>query len=214
MKNRIFLAIWIPTIFYLPFVLIGCGERGGGGSDEIFSPIQGIFVDSTVEGLQYATRTHSGLTDAQGTFQCIEGQKITFSIGDIVLGQTLAKGIITPVDLVKGALKEKNPTVTNIARFLLSLDLDGYWNNGIFISDEVQNECLGRVINFNQTIADFEDDPAVKDLLDTLNSIGAFDDIRALYPASNAQSHLINTINNYCNRSQSKNLSIKKVLSY
>jgi len=186
------LLIVILGAFALIFA--GCG---GGNNNKYSTASQGTFVDSPVEGLQYETPTQSGITGAQGTFQYLGGEIITFSVGDIVLGQAVAKATITPVDLVGGALNEQNPTVTNIARFLLSLDLDGNWDNGISISEEIRNECLGRVIDFNQTIADFENDPDVQNLLDTLNALGVFPGVRALCPSTQAQTHLGETIDNY-----------------
>jgi hypothetical protein len=181
----------------LVLVCFGCGGGGGGGGNGSPAANQGIFVDSAVGGLQYETPTQLGITNLQGTFHYQEGETITFSIGDIVLGQAVAKATMTPVDLVGGALIGKNPTVTNIARFLLSLDVDGNWENGISISEQIRNECLGRVIDFNQSIADFENDPDVQNLFDTLNALGVFPDVRALCPSTQAENHLQETVEDH-----------------
>ena len=70
---------------------------GAGMSDQFLT---GMFIDSPVEGLEYETPTHTGITDAAGTFMYHEGDTIRFYIGDIMLGEAMAKSMMTPVDLV------------------------------------------------------------------------------------------------------------------
>ena len=67
----------------------------------------------------------SGITDGAGTFMYHEGESITFLVGDIMLGSAPGNFIMTPIDLVPGAVDETHPTVTNICRLLQSLDQDG-----------------------------------------------------------------------------------------
>ena len=86
MSNTKSYAMIALAVLLIAFSNVGCSGGGGGGGDgegdNISSgPRSGIFVDNAVEGLQYETSTQSGITDVQGTFQYIEGETITFSIG-------------------------------------------------------------------------------------------------------------------------------------
>lgn len=137
-----FLKIIIIAIS-LPIIVIGCGGNNEGGT----SAMVGIFVDSPVSGLEYETASQKGITDEDGTFKYQEGEIIIFSIGDVILGQGTAKETMTPIDLVNGATSTTDPTVTNICRLLLSLDIDGDPSNGIAITDVIRNEFEGREID-------------------------------------------------------------------
>jgi hypothetical protein len=97
--------------------------------------------------------------------------------------------ILTPVELVPGAQDETNPIVTNIIRFLQTLDDDGDPANGITITSQVTALAAGRVIDFEQSIEAFEDDGAVQTAiaeLTALTSAGA----RMLVPFRQAQDHM------------------------
>ncbi len=200
-------------LFALSLFIYGCGGGGGDGGggtggDGNSVTSQGIFVDGPVEGLEYKTATLSGVTDVNGTFNyrkerlevgpetIMIGEMITFSVGDIVLGHGIAKEKVTPVDLVDVAVEEldpeQNPRVTNISRFLMSLDIDGDPDNGISISREIRDACRTRSIDFNLSVADFETDPEVVSLFVTLNGLGVFSDIgeRKLYPVLQSRNHL------------------------
>ena len=75
---------------------------------------------------------------SHGRFTFVPGETVTFSIGGIIIGATKVKPVITPVDLVTGALDENDPAVTNITRFLITLDEDNNPDNGITISPAVK----------------------------------------------------------------------------
>lgn len=130
--------------------LSGCG--GGGSSSNNSSPekLTGVFLDSLVEGLYYETDTQSGLTNEDGEFNYIEGESITFKLGNTVLGVTQAQELITPFTLsgVKPLIKQKeitnaflsqNPNsfekAINMATLLQGLDQDGDHANGIDLGD-------------------------------------------------------------------------------
>jgi hypothetical protein len=83
---------------------------------------EGRFVDAPVEGLHYASGIVAGFTGADGEFRYQSDSSVSFSIGDLVLGQA-SRGapVITPLDLVPGGGID-TPAVINIARLLLSLD--------------------------------------------------------------------------------------------
>ncbi|MCP4347788.1 MAG: serine hydrolase [Desulfobacterales bacterium] len=116
---------------------------------------QGIFLDSPVEGLFYISGNQSGYTDSEGKFTYEEGKSVTFKIGDIVLGEAPGKAVITPIDIVQGAADETNQAVTNILRFIQTLDDDYNPDNGIFISEEVREKASGKNVVFSEP--DFPD---------------------------------------------------------
>lgn len=163
------LIVLALTLFLTSF---GCGGGGGGGGGDggPGSPTgtqQGVFVDSAVEGINYSTASQSGLTDTSGTYKYLAGETITFSIADVVLGQAVAKGSMTPIDLVPGATDETHREVTNICRLVQSLDVNGNLNDGITISAQIRNEVENRPIDFDQSTDDFGNDPDIVALFDT-----------------------------------------------
>jgi len=169
----------------------------GGSSTQTPSSLNaGQFVDSPVEGAIYKTATRGGATDATGTFYYQTGETITFSIGGILLGKATAESVMTPLSLVSGATECTDQSVTNICRLLLSLDLDGNPDNGIQFSEAIIRETCGMSVEFNKTADDFENDPDIQSLFNTLNTNGAFQntEVRTLISAAEAQNHLVNTL--------------------
>jgi hypothetical protein len=73
------------------------------------------------------------MTDSDGTFTYYEGDVCSFYVGDILIGEGKGKPYITPLDLVPGANDETDEIVTNICRFLVTLDSDSNPYNGITI---------------------------------------------------------------------------------
>lgn len=177
-------------IIMLIFALAGCG----GGSD---GPSSGRFLDSAVAGLRYETETHSGITDADGRFYYDDGQTVTFSIGDLVIGEAVGDIILTPVDLVPGAVDETHPTVINIARLLQSLDADDTLDNDIAIPEAAHAEVVGLNIRLDQPAEAFGSDPDVIAYFDALNDGGAFAGCgayRTLLSRDATQAHLRQTL--------------------
>jgi hypothetical protein len=149
---------------------------GGGSSSpaaSVDNPLSGVFVDAPVEGLNYQTATMSGITDENGTFKYHEGETVTFMIGDLMLGSAPGSDIMTPIDLVPGAVDETDSTVTNICRLLQSLDWDGDLTNGIMITDTMRSEISGRMIDFTKDVFTFNDYD-VQAFFDTMNTLGRF----------------------------------------
>ncbi len=81
---------------------------------------------------------------------------VTFSVGDIVIGEARGADVVTPLDLVSGATDENDTQVTNIIRFLQSLDDDGDLANGITIAEGVHNSLTGQSLDFSLPIGNFE----------------------------------------------------------
>ena len=176
----------------LPFLLLaGCGGGDEGTPVDGGDPAvkTGVFIDSPVQGLSFVTASQGGTTDAEGTFQYALAEKVKFLIGDILIGEVDGARVITPIDLVPGAENELNPAVTNIARFLQTLDNDADLSNGIQIAQATAQLAVGKSVNFAQTILDFENDEAIKLLVSDLTSVTSAG-VRTLVPATDAQSHL------------------------
>ena len=168
-------------------VISGCGG-GGGSSDSSDSPTinTGVFLDSAVEGLAYSTDTQEGSTNAAGEFDYIEGEQVTFKIGDISLPPVSAQETITPLT-VFDTTDVTDTGVSNLSRLLQSLDEDGDATNGISFADGLQSASAGTTLDF--TDADFANNAAVINLVANSGS-----STTALIDAASAQAHLQTTL--------------------
>lgn len=63
--------------------------------------LTGIFRDNDVEGLTFSITKQNGVTNEKGAFSFLEGETITFKVGDLILGSALADTLITPISLQK-----------------------------------------------------------------------------------------------------------------
>ena len=109
----------IPLAF-----ILGCSDKEGSNPDKV----TGVFVDAAVSGLNYSCSSgDSSLTDNLGTFTCTNGDTVSFSLGDIPLGEVAVSETITPLTLFPS-----NPEAAlNVAQLLQSVDSDGDPSNGI-----------------------------------------------------------------------------------
>lgn len=162
--------------------------------------LEGVFIDGPVSGLSYKTRSTSGKTDSIGVFKYKEGEDITFSIGDIVLGKTKAKIMISPIDLVPNAANTTKSTIVNISMLLQTLDYDGQINNGIQIPDGIDSIITASIkkngrIDFDQSTENFGMDSSVTGLLKDINENHKFSEnssgsIRKLIMKEDAKTQL------------------------
>lgn len=181
----------VLTIFFTLIVSFGCGSN----SSIVHT---GSFIDSYVEGMQYKSLTQTGLTDSMGQFTYMDDEYIDFYIGDVFIGNAYGKEIITPVDLVDFAHNETHPTVTNICRFLQSLDEDLNPDNGIYISNDTRHALENKSVDFSLSINEFETDPDVLDVFETVNVLNIFEDShRELVATTVAQNHMGETLSQW-----------------
>ncbi|MDX1456249.1 MAG: hypothetical protein R3276_01595 [Marinobacter sp.] len=189
----------------MAFVLTSCVAlsacNGGGSSDKDDSKptpepqpetVSATFVDNSVSGLQYLCSSSEDvrLTDANGVLTCEKGDTVTFFVGSIELGSTTMNDntvFITPATLVGDDTNEATDAVLNMARFLISLDTDQDPSNGISI-DESSHQDIGAVLDFEQTVENFEASVAsvLTQLTDELPE-GPY----TLVDASEAEGHLV-----------------------
>ncbi|MDM8518088.1 serine hydrolase domain-containing protein, partial [Desulfobacterales bacterium HSG16] len=185
------------ALIIIAMTLAGCGDDGDNGKDGkdgqdgvyIDSPRlkSGLFLDSAVDGLSYVAENQTGLTAQGGMFIYEEGGKITFKIGDIVIGSDIpVKATMTPLDLVPGASDYKNTTVTNILRFLQTIDDDSNPDNGIVIENGIGNN---ETLDFSLSEADFA--ASAEAIIDRI-----FSNERDLVSTEDAQQHFRLTLLN------------------
>ena len=168
-------------------ILSACGGGGGSGTTTAppVTPSTGVFVDSVVAGLHYETPTYSGTTNAAGEYDYLPGETVTFSVGGIVFGSSLAGPVVTPLSLVSGATDATDPTVTNIVRLLLTLDDDDDPTNGITIPAATATAAAGLTVDF--TVPDISTEADVITLLAAIPAT-------ALEDAATAQTHFAETL--------------------
>jgi hypothetical protein len=185
----------VPAVLIMFLSACGGGDDSGGSSSPSSVTVSsGEFLDSAVQGLEYAhSNGKSGITDSNGTYAYGEGF-IEFFIGDISLGEAEAQFMMSPLNLA-GSVSATNPTATNVARFLQILDDDANAANGILITEQVRAAAIGKTINFAQSIAAFESDSNVQTVLAelTLLTTAGQRDFNAV-SSTDAQSHLSNTL--------------------
>ena len=120
----------------------------------------GVFAGPTV-GLAFTTPTLRGLTNESGEFSYRAGESVVFSIGGLVLGSVDGAPRVNLAQLVNrndGRIDRlHDPMVTNLARFVQSLDRGGDYENGVTI-DPVVHDIIGpTVLNLNQAATDAEE---------------------------------------------------------
>ena len=149
--------------------------------------LTGVFA-GPFAGLRYKTPTCSGFTNHRGEFHYRQGERVAFLVGDVAFGYALGAprvNLAQTVSRVDGNIhKLLDPGLTNIARFLCSLDQDGDLNGGVVIAPRVHDIIGRRAIDFRSDVSfavrlgdrvrEFEEDPVIADLLDELGRGGAF----------------------------------------
>lgn len=150
-------------------VIIGCSsssdsvgemETDSGMTNSVLS---GVFLDSAVMGLTYATSTENGVTDVEGRLNYLGGEEVTLSIGQLSLPAFQASETMSPLS-VFGATEVSDTNVQNLAILLQSLDSDSNPENGIEILESAASSAPD-TIDFSQDSASFVADPAVLNLV-------------------------------------------------
>ncbi|HEX5056676.1 MAG TPA: hypothetical protein VFX02_09280 [Gammaproteobacteria bacterium] len=145
--NRSFILSLMALLFSAFITACGGGGGGSNGGNEDNTVRTGVFIDGPVQGLSYETPTQSGVTNADGEFEYINGETVTFSIGGIELGSAEGAAEINPFDLfgmtppttelaLRLQLNTRNDVTgfdraANVAFLLVSLDNDNDPDNGI-----------------------------------------------------------------------------------
>jgi hypothetical protein len=195
-RNVLFIA--------LAATLAGCGGGGGGGTvapppATAATAATGIFTDAPVVGLDYATSSgQSGTTNAEGKFQFMTGDTVTFTAAGVVLGSsqpTVASdgtAVVTPLNLVN-ATSVTDPKVTPIAQLLSTLNsisaANGTAQSGTLVipTDSTLNSQLAAL----KTPADSLTTTQIQGVLDSVYGAGKY----MVTTATTAQTSLQQGIN-------------------
>ena len=122
----------------------------------------GVFLDSPVVNIDYRTESSEGVTNAQGLFEYLPGESVTFFIGDLVFPTVTAKGTVTPLDLA-GTTDINDPKVVNMIRFLQSLDVYKDPLTDITIAESIKTFITP--VDFNLSVSEFENSAPIMDLI-------------------------------------------------
>lgn len=178
--------------------LAACGgdtSSNASGSSTSAAAVTGVLLDAAVSGVDYASTSKSGTTNASGQFNCITGETVSFTLGGIALGSAPCGANITPLDLA-AATSSADAKVLNRLLFLQSLDEDGNPANGIQIDATVKAALAGKTLDFSKIAADFGVDmkailPAISDKMGDKYADRAVDAVAR----SAAQEHFESTLN-------------------
>jgi len=124
-------------------LLVGCGSDSSLDDSSLNT---GYFIDAAVQNAHYETTSGlSGETDNYGRFKYHTGDKVKFSIGKLILGETepSTNNKITPKTLISDNLTpnaHESQTITLMLQMLQSLDSDNNTSNGITIGERVVTE--------------------------------------------------------------------------
>jgi hypothetical protein len=128
---------------HLEATAISTEDMGTPNTGDDVSAVQTkTIVDGVMDGLAYvSTSGLSGFTDEMGSFNYIEGDTVTFKIGDVIIGDItpdgLEEGAVFLQDMADVSRSDLNDEyVENMAVFLQSLDEDGNPDNNITITPE------------------------------------------------------------------------------
>lgn len=97
----------------------------------------GVFSD--VIGLSYLCNSTTGFTATDFVYSYDDGALITFSIGDLVIGQSIGKKLLTVSDLVPAETSYSDPKLINRARLLFSLTPGQGFEAPIIIDSKVDH---------------------------------------------------------------------------
>jgi len=150
----------------LSVFLTACGG-GSGGPSSSPTVIAGKFIN--ISGLGYNSGSQAGTTGATGTFSYLAGETAKFKVGDIIIGQSTARSLLTPLHLFPGA-DAATTNVVNIMRFLMSIGIYNVAKQTIVIPSAVLNAAIGKTVNF-ATASDQELLDLVKQLTGNSNAV-------------------------------------------
>ena len=171
---RVVLSFFVVLLF-----VVGCGGGGGNETPNDRQPTartaMGQFKDANVAGLIYVSGGQKGITDSQGRFIYEIGNDVTFSVGNVTLGEIEGKSLITPVDLVEQGSSSSGPVV-NTARLLISLDQNANPSDGITISQDVQMRAQDWTLDINSDDFDQQLESIKSDLEEEYESFSIFPD--------------------------------------
>lgn len=200
----------------LAIALTGCG--GSSGSSKSNNPttsgpivMQGQLIDSPVGGVRFVTPSREGITAVgSGSFEYLEGERISFYLGALPLGEVEAKAEITPFDLMglqppSGASLRQAMSfeseesylmygVVAISTLLQTLDKDNDPSNGIEIPTSVAALFTPQILDDEIEPVFLIHTPQFKQILAKANASGAFDKPRKIRSPTQVMQHLYKSL--------------------
>ncbi len=165
------MKIWMKVVMS---VVLAFGSACGLSAQTATREVRTGVLAGPIIGIKYETASGSGMTNEKGEFKYRAGETVTFSVGGIVLGSTRANqrvNLAQLVDRVRGNIdKLRDPIITNMARFVQTLDQDGDIENGVTIAPQAHTIIGRRPLNFNQSEEAFARDFTLVGVLDELNN--------------------------------------------
>ena len=147
--------------------------------------LTGQFLHTPTQGVRYTTATQAGITDANGHFQYLEGEVVSFFIGGLLLGEATGNSNVSIFDLVEGAdavtgnalrqsIDKSIPfnRVINIATLLQTLDRDNNAENGVTLTLPVTQLFEADSVHFDKRWDKFKADLGLRSALAAGKSAG------------------------------------------
>lgn len=158
-------------VFSMALIISACsgGDNPSPSSQLLNAPVVsvGSLSEVMVENMAYGTATQHGKTDSSGTFLYVEGEDITFSIGNILLPTVKAKKNIKLSDLFLTAdLSDRR--VVNLLYLLAGLDADKDLTNGAKIPSSAAANSPPD-IDFNVATTDFAANSAISTFIERMS---------------------------------------------
>lgn len=179
MKNILPLSLSLA----LAAALSACGA-GGEEEDQVVATTSGVFRDAPVSGLWYQSLTGNGYTNSKGEFPYKPGEVYTFFVGQLKLGSYTPgtdNAIVTPASLVPAGTPNREDIIVNMARFLMTLDINQDPSDGIEIERKIDAAATGwPAINF-ATGLDADTATSKPQLILTGNGDATYPSIRKYY---------------------------------
>lgn len=121
------------------------------------APLSGRLVDARLEGLRFQNSPSglSGATLADGGFSCHAGDKLSFSVGDVMLGTADCKTSLSLGELA-GSHALTDVRLQNRLVFLQALDDDDEPGNGIKVAPTLAEALKTKSLDFTLTTAAFD----------------------------------------------------------
>ena len=147
--------------------------------------LTGQFLHTPTQAVRYTTATQAGVTDANGHFQCLEGEVVSFFIGGLLLGETAGNSNVSIFNWVEGAdavtgnalrqsIDKSIPfnRVINIATLLQTLDRDNNAENGVTLTLPVTQLFEADSVHFDKRWDKFKADLGLRSVLAAGKSAG------------------------------------------
>ena len=125
-----------------------------GGSDTP-APVTGQFLDSAVQGIDYAAGSAAkATTNAKGEFLCAGTEPVSFTVGGLAIGTAPCAGTVTPLTLAGGTNVRADAVVNRLLTLQL-LDEDNNPGNGIQLAAPIKTALNGRSLDFGASASAF-----------------------------------------------------------